>query len=70
VLISAATGERTLLTSPPIDSSGDIDAKFSPDGKWVTFRRGSGGDYYYTSVHGETPSEVTRLTFDTEGFLE
>jgi hypothetical protein len=66
VLISAATGEHIPLTSPPLDSSGDIDAKFSPDSQWVAFRRGGDGDYYYTSVGGETASDISRLTFDIE----
>jgi Tol biopolymer transport system component len=67
VLISAATGERTSVTSPPIGSSGDIDAKFSPDGSWIAFRRGGLGDLYMVSVKGEQVKPATRLTFDTDG---
>ena len=67
VLISAATRERTPLTSPPVGSSGDIDAKFSPDGRWVAFRRGGLGDLYFVSILGEASKPVTRLTFDTKG---
>jgi Tol biopolymer transport system component len=67
VLVSVATGQRTPLTSPPVDSSGDIDAKFSPDGQWVAFRRGGLGDLDVVSIRGEASSPVTRLTFDTKG---
>lgn len=67
VLVSAATGERTPLTSPPVGSSGDIDAKFSPDGQWIAFRRGGLGDLYVVSFKGEPPATASRLTFDTKG---
>jgi Tol biopolymer transport system component len=67
VLISTATGERTFLTSPPINSSGDIDAKFSPDGRFVAFRRGGLGDLYTIPIKGEQTQPATRLTFDTKG---
>lgn len=67
VLISIATGKRTSVTSPPVDSSGDIDAKFSPDGRWIAFRRGGLGDLYVVSVQGEQVTPATRLTFDTKG---
>jgi Tol biopolymer transport system component len=67
VLVSIATGERTSVTSPPVNSSGDIDAKFSPDGRWIAFRRGGLGDLYVVSVEGEQVKPATRLTFDTKG---
>ena len=67
LLISVATGERTALTSPPSGSSGDIDAKFSPDGKWVAFRRGGLGDLYVVSIQGEQSQPATRLTYDMRG---
>jgi len=67
VLVSIATGERTFITSPPVNSSGDIDAKFSPDGRWIAFRRGGLGDLYVVSVEGEQVKPATRLTFDTKG---
>lgn len=67
LLISLATGERTFLTSPPIGSSGDIDAKFSPDGQLVAFRRGGLGDLYVVSIKGERVQPAVRLTFDTKG---
>jgi Tol biopolymer transport system component len=67
VLVSVATGERTPLTSPPVGSSGDIDAKFSPDGQWIAFRRGGLGDLYVVSAKGELSATASRLTFDTKG---
>lgn len=67
VLITIETGERVPLTSPPVGSSGDIDAKFSPDGQWVAFRRGGLGDLYVVSIKGEPSSTASRLTFDTKG---
>lgn len=67
VLLSLVTGERTNLTSPPIGSSGDIEAKFSPDGQFIAFRRGGLGDLYVVSVQGDEAKPATRLTFDTKG---
>lgn len=67
VLVSLATGERTSLTSPPSGSSGDIEAKFSPDGRWVAFRRGGLGDLYVVSAQGEQVRPATRLTLDNKG---
>jgi Tol biopolymer transport system component len=67
VRVSVATGERTPLTSPPVGSSGDIDAKFSPDGQWIAFRRGGLGDLYVVSAKGEPAATASRLTFDTKG---
>lgn len=67
VLLSLPTGERTYLTSPPIGSSGDIEAKFSPDGQLIAFRRGGLGDLYIVSVQGDEARPSTRLTFDTKG---
>ena len=67
ILIQLRTGERSFLTSPPVGSSGDIEAKFSPDSRWVAFRRGGLGDLYIVSVEGEQAQPATRLTFDTKG---
>jgi Tol biopolymer transport system component len=67
VLVSVASGERTSVTSPPVGSSGDIDAKFSPDGQWIAFRRGGLGDLYVVPIAGEQIKPASRLTFDTKG---
>ncbi|MDE1178204.1 MAG: hypothetical protein PW789_16645 [Edaphobacter sp.] len=67
ILMNAATGERSFLTSPPASSSGDVEAKFSPDSKWVAFRRGGLGDLFIVSVRGEQAEPARRLTFDNHG---
>jgi Tol biopolymer transport system component len=67
VLISIATGERTVLSSPPAGSTGDIDGKFSPDGRWIAFRRGGLGDLYVVSAKGEQDNPARQLTFDLHG---
>lgn len=67
VLLSVWNGERVALTSPPTGSTGDIDGKFSPDGKWVAFRRGGLGDLYVVSIQGEHERPASRLTFDMRG---
>ena len=63
VLVSLATGERTALTAPPTGSTGDIDGKFSPDGKWVAFRRGGLGDLYLVSSKGEQDHPAVQMTY-------
>jgi Tol biopolymer transport system component len=67
VLVSRVTGERSALTSPPTSSTGDIEAKFSPDSQWVAFRRGGLGDLYLVSIHGEQSQPAVRLTLDNRG---
>jgi Tol biopolymer transport system component len=67
VLVSIATGDRTALTAPPTGSTGDIDGKFSPDGKWVAFRRGGLGDLYVVSIKGEQDRAATQLTYTMRG---
>jgi Tol biopolymer transport system component len=68
VLLSATSGQRTQLTSPPKDSTGDSDPAFSPDGKSVAFRRGGSGvsveDIYIVQVTGGQPK---RFTYDKRG---
>ncbi len=67
VLVSLDTGERTGLTSPPTSSTGDIEARFSPDSQSVAFHRGGLGDLYLVSIHGEQSQPAVRLTFDNRG---
>ena len=67
VLMNIQDGGRRYLTSPPIGSSGDIEAKFSPDGRYVAFRRGGLGDLYVIGILGERDSKAIRLTFDNRG---
>lgn len=67
VVMNVQDGRRRYLTSPPIGSSGDIEAKFSPDGRYVAFRRGGLGDLYKIDIAGERSAHATRMTFDNRG---
>lgn len=67
VLVSLANGARTPLTSPPTSSTGDLDARFSPDGNWIAFQRGGLGDLYLVSVKGEQSHSAVRLTLNNPG---
>jgi len=67
VLISLKSGDMRLLTSPPSLSSGDLDAKFSPDGRTIAFQRGGLGDLYTIRLKGEGAAEEKQLTFDNPG---
>jgi Tol biopolymer transport system component len=67
ILVDVATGKRIFLTSPPEGSSGDIEARFSPDGRTVAFRRGGLGDLYTVSIKGEQVQPAVPLTRDTRG---
>ncbi len=67
LLINAATGERTQLTSPPEKTLGDSEAVFSPDSAQIAFRRTlSSGieDVYVISTGGGEPR---RITHDNRG---
>jgi Tol biopolymer transport system component/DNA-binding winged helix-turn-helix (wHTH) protein len=65
VLISVATGERRIMTTPPADWRGDSLPVFSPDSARVAFRRTTAEsgveDIYEVSVAG---GKVRRLTDD------
>lgn len=63
-LIDIATGAKRELTSPLPGTTGDLEARFSPDGRWVAFRRGGVGDLRVVelSTLRETP-----LTEDNPG---
>lgn len=67
LLLRIADQARVLLTSPPIRSSGDLEGKFSPDGKYVAFHRGGLGDLYVLRLNGENVSDVRQLTSDNRG---
>ncbi len=67
-LLSAETGEKRRLTSPPAQFSGDGLPAFSPDGQQLAFARckGEANDLYVLSVttDGTPRGECNRLTFD------
>ncbi|MGB7265474.1 MAG: hypothetical protein WBC92_08165 [Terracidiphilus sp.] len=67
LIVDLATGNRRPLTDPPAGSSGDLEGKFSPDGKMVAFHRGGLGDLYVVPASGETNSAARRLTPDNPG---
>lgn len=59
-------GDARDLTSPPDQSTGDMEARFSPDGRNVAFRRGGVGDLLLVDVErGEASAKP--LTQDNRG---
>lgn len=67
LLLRIADEARILLTSPPVRSAGDLEGKFSPDGKYVAFHRGGLGDLYVLRLNGENATDVRQLTTDNRG---
>jgi len=70
VLLSTATGHAKQLTFPPSSSSGDSHPAFSPEGKSLAFRRGTGvsvEDIYVVSTEGGQPQRVTHDNRGTDG---
>lgn len=67
LLIDAVSGKGTVLTEPHYGTSGDFEAKFSPDGAMVAFRRGGLGDLYTLSTKGESRMPAQRLTSESMG---
>jgi Tol biopolymer transport system component len=70
-LLSAETGEKQRLTSPPSGVYGDFDAAYSPDGKTVAFRRVSGWnaiDIYLAPAAGGEARRLTDLNRAINGF--
>jgi eukaryotic-like serine/threonine-protein kinase len=66
-LYSLHTGEKRQLTFPPEGIWGDWDARFSPDGTAIAFKRVSGfwaDDIYLVST---AASGLRRITFDGRG---
>lgn len=61
-LLDSETGERQRLTSPPPTSLGDTGPVFSPNGRWIAFRRAQSAavnDIYIVDVNGGEPRRVT-----------
>src|SRR5262249_9593299 len=61
-LVWATAGSSWVITAPPSASTGDLEARFAPDGKRILFRRGGHGDLFMLSLNGTTaslPAEVT-----------
>lgn len=61
-LLDSATGERRRLTTPPPTSLGDTGAVFSPNGRWIAFRRAQSAavnDIYIVDINGGEPRRIT-----------
>lgn len=67
VLLNAVSGKISPLTQPVYGTSGDFEAKFSPDGSTIAFRRGGLGDLYTVPVQGEPAAQARRLTSQSTG---
>ncbi|MHB8889974.1 MAG: hypothetical protein ACYC46_14240 [Acidobacteriaceae bacterium] len=67
ILVSVSTGETAILTSPPAGTTGDVEAKFSPDGLKVAFHRGGRGDLYLLNLVDPARLKVHPLTTDNQG---
>ncbi len=67
ILVRVRDDTRSFLTSPPIESAGDVEGKFSPDGRLVAFHRGGHGDLYVVDAGGERDHKARQLTFDNPG---
>ena len=67
LLISPQDGRSWVITDPPNGSTGDLEARFSPDSKRILFRRGGQGDLYMLSLNGTTATPPVQLTFDNAG---
>jgi Tol biopolymer transport system component len=67
VLISPTDGTSWVLTDPPNGSTGDLEARFSPDSKRILFRRGGHGDLMALSLNGTTAAMPTQMTFNNAG---
>jgi len=68
--LSVENGERHRLTKPPSDSVGDTGPLFSPDGRWLAFRRTSSSgvnDIYILSSSGGEPRRLTHDNRFTAG---
>ncbi len=69
-LLSAETGDKRKLTSPPNEYFGDSAPKFSPDGMRVAFIRNSseltGEIYVLDIIDGNRRGKARRLTSDEE----
>jgi len=58
VLISLVNGHAHQITNPPNASTGDLEARFSPDDRQIAFRRGGVGDIWLVSLNDADPSSA------------
>jgi Tol biopolymer transport system component len=67
ILISLNDGVSIQLTDPPDGSTGDLEARFSPDGNEIAFRRGQLGELYLASMKVPNEAGTVPLTTSNPG---
>lgn len=67
IRVDVDSGHQTVLTNPPVASSGDIDVRISPDGTQIAFQRGQLGELYALDLTGRHSSREVRLGQLTQG---
>ena len=70
LLVSPKDGRSWVITDPPNGSTGDLEARFTPDSKRILFRRGGHGELFMLSLNGTTasvPAEVTHANAGIRG---
>src|SRR5690606_30758784 len=68
--LEIATGVRTPLEYPTTPGSGDVQGRYSPDGRWIALRRGPmpHSDLYVMRSDGRALRRVTTLRAQMPGF--
>ncbi len=67
LLVSPKDGRSWVITDPPNGSTGDLEARFSPDSKRILFRRGGHGELFTLSLNGTAAAPPTQITFQNAG---
>jgi Tol biopolymer transport system component len=67
LLISPQDGKSWVITDPPNGSTGDLEARFSPDSKRILFRRGGHGDLFMLALNGTAAQPPTQVTLHNAG---
>lgn len=67
---SLDTGEKQFLSYPRLANDVDLEPHYSPDGRWIAFRRGllPYSDLYVMAAAGGTPRQVTHIGSPILGF--
>jgi Tol biopolymer transport system component len=70
ILISPTDGSAQAITDPPTATTGDVEARFSPDGQKIAFRRGGEGTLFVLSLRGGgnwQPEQLTEMNSGVRG---